>query len=58
MASDKVSDAGIYADVVDEKNGNAGDRADMYRMGKAQEMRVCCQISCRGLEFGILTCGL
>lgn len=26
---------------VDEKRGNADDRADMYRMGKAQEMRVC-----------------
>lgn len=26
---------------VDEKRGNAADRADMYRMGKAQEMRVC-----------------
>ena len=25
---------------VDEKRGNAADRADMYRMGKAQEMRV------------------
>ncbi|KAJ4138015.1 hypothetical protein NW754_001374 [Fusarium falciforme] len=26
-------------DVVDEKRGNAADRADMYRMGKVQEMR-------------------
>lgn len=26
--------------VVEEKRGNAADRADMYRMGKAQEMRV------------------
>lgn len=27
--------------LADEKRGNAADRADMYRMGKAQEMRVC-----------------
>ena len=26
--------------LADEKRGNAADRADMYRMGKAQEMRV------------------
>jgi hypothetical protein len=25
---------------VDEKRGNAADRADMYRMGKMQEMKV------------------
>ena len=25
---------------VDEKKGNAADRADMYRMGKTQEMTV------------------
>lgn len=25
---------------VDEKRGNAADRADMYRMGKTQEMKV------------------
>ena len=25
---------------VDEKRGNAQDRADMYRMGKMQEMKV------------------
>lgn len=37
---DKVYDAGVYAEGADEKNGNAGDRLDMYRMGKAQEMRV------------------
>lgn len=30
-------------DDVDEKRGNAADRADMYRMGKVQEMRVCGQ---------------
>ncbi|KAJ3498429.1 hypothetical protein NLG97_g1133 [Lecanicillium saksenae] len=36
---DKASDAGVYAQGVDEKNGNAGDRMDMYRMGKAQEMK-------------------
>ena len=35
-----VHDAAIghNDDVVDEKRGNA---ADMYRMGKVQEMRVC-----------------
>lgn len=33
----EVNDA---ADDVDEKRGNAADRADMYRMGKVQEMRV------------------
>lgn len=27
-------------DNVDEKRGNAADRADMYRMGKTQEMTV------------------
>lgn len=27
-------------EVLDEKRGNAADRADMYRMGKVQEMRV------------------
>lgn len=27
-------------DGVDEKRGNAADRADMFRMGKVQEMRV------------------
>lgn len=27
-------------DQVDEKRGNAADRADMYRMGKTQEMKV------------------
>lgn len=37
---DKGLDANVYAEGVDEKNGNAGDRLDMYRMGKAQEMRV------------------
>lgn len=31
--------------VADEKRGNAADRADMYRMGKAQEMRVCVSYS-------------
>jgi hypothetical protein len=38
-----VHDAAIghNDDVVDEKRGNAADRADMYRMGKVQEMRVC-----------------
>ncbi|OAA81607.1 Amino acid/polyamine transporter I [Akanthomyces lecanii RCEF 1005] len=36
---DKGLDANVYAEGVDEKNGNAGDRLDMYRMGKAQEMR-------------------
>ncbi|KAM6508466.1 hypothetical protein FALCPG4_018317 [Fusarium falciforme] len=36
-----VHDAAIghNNDVVDEKRGNAADRADMYRMGKVQEMR-------------------
>ncbi|KAM6513953.1 hypothetical protein FALCPG4_015141 [Fusarium falciforme] len=36
-----VHDAAIGRndDVVDEKRGNAADRADMYRMGKVQEMR-------------------
>jgi len=38
-----VHDAAIghNDDIVDEKRGNAADRADMYRMGKVQEMRVC-----------------
>ncbi|KAM3519991.1 hypothetical protein NHJ13051_007137 [Beauveria bassiana] len=36
---DKVFDDGVCAEGADEKNGNAGDRLDMYRMGKAQEMR-------------------
>lgn len=31
---------GLNEDHVDEKRGNAADRADMYRMGKVQEMRV------------------
>lgn len=37
-----VDDAaiGLNDDHVDEKKGNAADRADMYRMGKVQEMRV------------------
>lgn len=36
-----VHDAAIVNnDGVDEKKGNAADRADMYRMGKTQEMRV------------------
>lgn len=36
-----VHDAAIgHNDGVDEKKGNAADRADMYRMGKTQEMRV------------------
>lgn len=26
---------------VDEKTGTAEDRADMFRMGKVQELRVC-----------------
>lgn len=38
----RVHDAVIgFSDDVDEKRGNAADRADMYRMGKVQEMRVC-----------------
>lgn len=37
----EVNDATIgLNDDVDEKRGNAADRADMYRMGKIQEMRV------------------
>lgn len=32
LESDKTSDG---------KRGNARDRADMYRMGKVQELRVC-----------------
>ncbi|KAK7427304.1 hypothetical protein QQZ08_006241 [Neonectria magnoliae] len=35
-----VHDAAVgHNDGVDEKRGNAADRADMYRMGKLQEMR-------------------
>lgn len=38
----EVNDAtiGLNDGDVDEKRGNAADRADMYRMGKVQEMRV------------------
>lgn len=40
-----ASEAVVDVDVddngrVDEKRGNAQDRADMYRMGKLQEMKV------------------
>lgn len=28
----------------DGKRGNAQDRADMYRMGKVQELRVCASL--------------
>lgn len=30
----------------DEKTGTAEDRADMFRMGKVQELRVCDCASC------------
>lgn len=33
-------DEGDDGSGIDEKRGNAQDRADMYRMGKAQEMKV------------------
>lgn len=29
------------SDSTDEKTGTAEDRADMFRMGKVQELRVC-----------------
>lgn len=39
--SPDVHDAAIgINDNIDEKRGNAADRADMYRMGKTQEMKV------------------
>lgn len=40
--SPDIHDAAIgnESDHVDEIKGNAADRADMYRMGKTQEMRV------------------
>jgi len=46
-----VHDAPIDTnDSVDEKKGTAADRADMYRMGKTQEMTVraniCTLLSC------------
>jgi choline transport protein len=33
-----------FGDVADKKHGNAADRADMYRMGKVQELK-------RGFRF-------
>jgi choline transport protein len=36
--------AGEFEDVSDKKHGNAADRADMYRMGKVQELK-------RGFRF-------
>jgi choline transport protein len=30
------------SDNVDEKKGTPADRADMYRLGKTQDLRVCC----------------
>ncbi|RBQ90071.1 hypothetical protein VDGD_20530 [Verticillium dahliae] len=34
------SAADLDGDGIDEKRGNANDRADMYLMGKKQEMKV------------------
>ena len=39
-AYDAAVDAGDDGSGVDEKRGNAQDRADMFRMGKVQEMKV------------------
>lgn len=39
-AYDAAVDVGDDGNGIDEKRGNAQDRADMYRMGKAQEMKV------------------
>jgi choline transport protein len=51
MASSKMNEthvdtvyAGEGADVADKQHGNAADRADMYRMGKVQELK-------RGFRF-------
>jgi choline transport protein len=33
-----------FSDIADKKHGNAADRADMYRMGKVQELK-------RGFRF-------
>lgn len=38
-AYDAAVDVGDDGNGIDEKRGNAQDRADMYRMGKAQEMK-------------------
>lgn len=45
--SEMVINEGPFEDQLDNgktkdaKRGNAQDRADMYRMGKVQELRVC-----------------
>lgn len=39
--TDGPSDQDGFEGAADEKKGTAADRADMYRLGKTQELRVC-----------------